>query len=47
MNLDATYDRTLLGIPRVRQGYAQRIFKCLAESFRPLCVEELAEILAI
>ena len=47
MSLDDTYDRILLRIPRERQGYAQRIFKCVAESIRPLCAEELAEILAI
>ena len=47
MSLDETYDRILLGISRERQEYAQRLFQCLAESIRPLCAEELAEILAI
>ena len=45
--LDETYDRILLGIPRERQDYAQRLFQCLAVSIRPLRVDELAEILAI
>ncbi len=46
-SLDETYERILLGIPRERQGYARRLFQCLAESIRPFGVEELAEILAI
>jgi len=46
-SLDETYDRILLGIAEERQEYAQRLFRCLAESIRPLCVEELAEVLAI
>ncbi len=45
--MDETYDRILLGIPRERQAYAQRLFKCLAEPIRPLRAEELAEVLAI
>ena len=47
MSLDETYERILLSIARERQGYAQRLFQCLAESIRPLHAEELAEILAI
>ena len=46
-SLDETYDRILLGISWERQEYAQRLLQCLAESIRPLCAEELAEILAI
>jgi len=46
-SLDETYDRILKGIPRARQGYAQHLFQCVAESIRPLRVEELADILAI
>ncbi len=46
-SLDETYDRILLGIAEERQEYPQRLFQCLAESIRPLHVEELAEILAI
>ena len=45
--LDKTYDRTLLGISGVKREYAQRLFRCLAVSIRPLRVEEVAEILAI
>jgi hypothetical protein len=47
MSLDETYDRILLGISRERQEYAQRLLHCLSESIRPLCADELAEILAI
>jgi hypothetical protein len=47
MSLDETYDRILLGIPRERQEFAQRLFHCLAESIRPLRAEELAEIVAM
>ena len=46
-SLDETYDRILKGIPRARQEYAQHLFQCVAESIRPLRVEELADILAI
>ena len=46
-SLDETYHRILQSIPQARQKFARRLFACLAESFRPLCVEELAEILAI
>ncbi len=46
-SLDETYDRILRGIGKERQGYAQCLFKCLAESIRPLRVEELADVLAI
>src|SRR6266851_9656429 len=46
-SLDETYDRILLGIAHERQEYAQRLFHCLSVSFRPLRVEELAEILSI
>jgi len=45
--LDETYDRILQGIPGSSQDFARRLFACLAESFRPLRVEELAEIFAI
>ena len=46
-SLDETYDRVLLGISQERQGYARRLFQCLAASIRPLRVEELADILAM
>src|SRR6266849_6547418 len=45
--LDETYSRTLLGIDEQKREYAQRLFRCLMVSIRPLRVEELAEILAI
>src|ERR1700679_2501990 len=45
--LDETYSRTLLGIDEEKREYAQRLFRCLMASIRPLRVEELAEILAI
>jgi hypothetical protein len=45
--LDETYSRTLLGIDEEKREYAQRLFRCLTVSIRPLRVEELAEILAI
>ena len=45
--LDDTYGRTLLGIDGAKREYAQRLFRCLTVSVRPLRVDELAEILAI
>ena len=44
---DETYDRTLLCIDEENREYAQRLFRCLALSIRPLRIEELAEILTI
>ena len=46
-SLDKTYEQTLLGIDKEKREYAQRLFKCLAVSIRPLRVEELAEIFAV
>src|SRR5712691_4881091 len=46
-SLDETYGRTLLGIDEEKREYAQRLFRCLTVSIRPLRVEELAEILAV
>jgi len=46
-SLDETYERILFSIVEERWEYAQRLFQCLAVSFRPLCVDELAEVLAI
>jgi len=46
-SLDETYERILFSIGEERWEYAQRLFQCLAVSFRPLCVDELAEVLAI
>ena len=45
--LDATYERTLLGIDEEKWQFAHRLFQCLSVSIRPLRVEELAEILAV
>src|SRR6202789_1888518 len=45
--LDESYSHTLLGIDEEKREYAQRLFRCLMVSIRPLRVEELAEILAI
>ena len=45
--LDETYGRTLLAIDEEKREYAQRLFRCLTVSVRPLRVEELAEILAV
>ena len=47
ITLDETYCRTLLAIDGEKREYAQRLFRCLMVSIRPLHVEELAEILAI
>src|SRR6266849_11026371 len=46
-SLNATYQQTLLGIDKEKRVYAQRLFKCLSESIRPLRIEELGEILAV
>jgi len=35
------------GIDNEKREYAQRLLRCLAVSIRPLCVEELADILAV
>ena len=45
--LDETYGRTLLGIDEEKREYAQRLFRCLVVSIRPLRIDELAEILAV
>ena len=46
-SLDKTYERTLLGIDKEKREYAQRLFKCLLVSIRPLRIEELAETFAV
>jgi len=46
-SLDETYGRTLLGIDEEKREYAQRLFRCLTIPFRPLRIEELAEIFAV
>ena len=45
--LDETYGSTLLGIDEEKREYAQRLFRCLTVSIRPLRVKELADILAV
>ena len=45
--LDTTYGRILLGVDNGKREYARRLLQCIAVSFRPLLVEELAELLAI
>ena len=37
----------MLGIDKEKREYAQRLFKCLSVSIRPLRVEELADIFAV
>jgi hypothetical protein len=44
--LDETYSRMLLSIDEEKREFAQRLFRCLMVSIRPLRVKELAEILA-
>jgi len=45
--LDETYEKTLLSIDEVKGQYAQRLFQRLTVAIRPLCLDELAEVLAI
>ena len=45
--LDETYDRTLQDIDEEKRGYTYHLFQCLTVSVRPLCVDELVEVLAI
>ena len=45
--LNATYERTLLGIDEEKRQFAHRLFQCLTVSVRPLRIEELAEIPAV
>ncbi len=47
ITLDETYERILMEIPEEKWRHAHRLFRCLIASFRPLRVEELAEVLAI
>ena len=45
-SLDATYERVLDEIQSTNQGrHAHRLLQCLAVAMRPLCVDELAEVL--
>ena len=45
--LEETYDRILNSIPEECSNYAVQILQWLAYSLRPLCIEELAEVVAI
>jgi hypothetical protein len=45
--LDETFERILMEINRADQTCAHRLLQCLSVAARPLCVEELAEILAL
>jgi hypothetical protein len=42
-----TYERILKEIKKPNKRLAQRILQCLVVAIRPLCVEELAEVLAV
>ena len=46
-SLDETYKRILKEINNSNQRQAHRLLQCLAVAFRPLRVEELAEVLAL
>ena len=46
VTLDETYERTLREIKDTNSEYARRLLLCVAVAYRPLRVEELAEILA-
>ena len=45
--LDETYERVLRDINKANREHACRLLQCLTVAVRPLCVEELAEVLAI
>jgi hypothetical protein len=44
--LDETYERTLRGITEANWEFAHRMFQFVLVAFRPLLVEELADLLA-
>ena len=46
-SLDETYERILKGINRVNQRIAHRLLQCLVVAVHPLCIDELAEVLAV
>ena len=46
-SLDETYCRILKQIPKANRQHAYRLLQCLRAAFRPLRVEELAELLAL
>ena len=45
--LDETYERVLKEINKANREHARRLLQCLTVALRPLCVEDLAEVLAI
>ena len=45
--LDATCERILREVPEQNRDDAHRLFQCLTVAVRPLCVEKLAEVLAV
>jgi ankyrin repeat protein len=45
-SLDETYERILKQIPKSNRVHAHRLLQCLTVALRPLCVEELAEVIA-
>src|SRR5258708_4113462 len=45
--LEETYERILRGIDQAREKDARHLLHCLAAAIRPLCVEELSDILAM
>jgi len=47
ITLDDTYERMLERIPKEKFEHASRLFQCMVAAFRPLRVEELAELFAI
>ena len=46
-SLDETYERVLREIKKPNRGHALRLLQCLTVAMWPLCVEDLAEVLAI
>jgi hypothetical protein len=46
-SLDETYERILREIGKSNQGQAHRLLQCLVAAYRPLRLEELAEVLAV
>jgi hypothetical protein len=46
-SLDETYERVLKEIGMANRVHAHRLLQCLTVAIRPLCVDELAEILAL
>jgi hypothetical protein len=46
-SLDKTYERILKEVKKPNKCLAQRVLQCLVVTVRPLCVGELAEVLAV